>query len=123
MSKTLSVLDLEKALEVVANNRTLADDLLAMLIKAIPDYKQEIKKLSQIKEGQNKQELKKIIHKIHGALRYLGTPALSEIISETYKNLLILSEAQLNQKIEQIFIEFNKIVKEERYNDSISSKK
>jgi len=81
-----------------------------MLIKAIPDYKDEINS-----QRDNREQLKLIIHKIHGALRYLGAPALTEIISETNNQLFELSEKQLGENIERIFIEFERIIEQEKY--------
>ena len=111
MSKTLAILDLEKALKIVAGNRDLADELLAMLIKAIPEYRQNIDEQVQV----SREALKLIIHKIHGGLRYIGAPALEEIIKKTNNNLFELSEDGLQQQIELIFMEFDRLLKEEKY--------
>ena len=111
MSKALDILDLEKALEIVAGNRGLADELLAMLIKAIPEYRENIKEQVQV----SREALKLIIHKIHGGLRYIGAPALEEIIYKTNNNLFELSEDGLQQQIELIFMEFDRLLKEEKY--------
>ena len=92
MSETLAVLDQQKAIQLVSGNKELANDLLAMLIKELPEYKQNIQKELQ---NQNKKELRKIIHKIHGGLRYLGAPALMDIISQTDHELFNLSDEQL----------------------------
>ncbi|MCU7836812.1 MAG: Hpt domain-containing protein [gamma proteobacterium symbiont of Taylorina sp.] len=108
--KILPVLDLTKALDVSSNNRSLADDLLAMLIKAIPEYNMEIDN-----QRGNRKELKLIIHKIYGALRYLGAPALSAIIGEINNDLFELSDEQLDDKIGNVFIEFDRLLKEEKY--------
>lgn len=112
MSKDLAVLDYHSALENVSGNHNLADELLAMLIKSLPAYQQDIEKLQ--KEN-DRQALKIIIHKIHGGLRYLGTPALLKIISETENNLFAFNDNQLDNNIKQIIIEFSKILKQGKY--------
>ena len=117
MPKTLAVLDLKKALLIVSDNRKLADDLLSMLIKSLPDYKLDIKKYAQYGIENNRDELKHTIHKIHGGLRYIGAPALSEIISASDEKLSELNEKQLKQHIELIFYEFDRLTKEKKYSE------
>ncbi len=115
MSKELAVLDYQSALELVSGNHKLADELLAMFIKLLPDYQQEIEELQKNKD---RPALKKIIHKIHGGLRYLGTPALLEIISKTDQNLFEFNDNQLDNNIKQIMIEFSRVLIEGKYNHS-----
>jgi len=110
VSDILPALDLEKALDAASNKRFLADDLLEMFIKAIPDYRQDIKN-----NHNNKNELKLIIHKIYGALQYLGTPELADIIAKMNEDLFNLTEEELGHEIEHIFTAFDKILKEGSY--------
>ena len=112
MSKDLAVLDYQIALELVSGNQNLADELLAMLIKLLPDYQQEIEKLQK---NNDRPALKIIIHKIHGGLAYLGTPALLEIISDTDQNLFEFNDEQLDNNIKQIIIEFSRVLKQGKY--------
>lgn len=107
-----AVLDQQKAIELVSGNKKLADDLLAMLVSELPVYKQSIEK--QHHEG-NKEELRKIIHKIHGGLRYVGAPALMEVVSKTDYDLFDLSDEQLNDNILKIYQEIDRLLKEEKY--------
>lgn len=112
MSKDLAVLDYQTALELVSGNHNLADELLTMFIKSLADYQQEIETLQKNKD---RPALKKIIHKIHGGLRYLGAPALLEIISETEQNLFEFNDKELDNKIKQIIIEFSRLLKQGKY--------
>ena len=112
MSDTLAVLDQQKGIEQVSGNVKLADDLLAMLIKELPDYKLVIEK--QHREG-NKEELRKIIHKIHGGLRYVGAPALEEIVSKTDYDLFALSDEQLGTNIGKIYYEIERLLEQGKY--------
>ncbi len=115
MSGILAVLDLQKAVQVVSGNKKLAEDLLAMFIKELPGYKQDIQKQLQV---QNKKELRKIIHKIHGGLRYLGAPALMDIISQTDYDLFDLTDEQLNNNISKIYQEIDRVLKEKKYGET-----
>lgn len=112
MSKDLAVLDYQTALELVSGNHNLADELLTMFIKSLADYQQEIETLQKNKD---RPALKIIIHKIHGGLRYLGAPALLEIISETDQNLFEFNDKELDNKIKQIIIEFSRLLKQGKY--------
>ncbi len=112
MSEILPILDHQKAIKLVSGNKKLADDLLAMLIKELPDYKLTI----EIEfKNKNKQALRDIIHKIHGGLRYLGAPALMGIISQTDVELFNLSDKQLEANIEKIYYEVDRLLEEESY--------
>ena len=114
MTETLAVLDQQKAIQLVSGNKELANDLLAMLIKELPEYKQNIQKELQ---NQNKKELRQVIHKIHGGLRYLGAPALMDIISQTDHDLFNLSDEQLNNNITKIYEEVDRLLVEEKYSE------
>ncbi len=115
MPDTLVVLDYQQATQLVAGNKQLADDLLAMLVKELPDYKNTIQKEYQ---DRNKEELRKIIHKIHGGLRYVGAPALMDIVSKTDYDLFDLTDAQLKQNITNIYQEIDRLLKEETYSET-----
>ncbi|MCW8929132.1 MAG: Hpt domain-containing protein [Gammaproteobacteria bacterium] len=112
MSERLAVLDSEKALQCVSGNKKLADDLLAMFIKELPGYKQKIE--DELKSN-NKEELRNIIHKMHGGLRYLGAPALMEIISHTDYELFNLSDEQLEENINKIYKEIERLLEQKKY--------
>ena len=112
MSKSLLVLDQQIALKAVSGNQQLADDLLAMFIKELPAYRENIEKQLQV---QNKDELRNIIHKIHGGLRYLGAPALLAIVSQTDIALFDLSTEQLDDNIQKIYDEIDQVLALGRY--------
>ena len=112
MSDTLAILDPQKAIQLAAGNIKLADDLLTMLIKELPEYKKMMQK--ELQDG-NKDELRKIVHKIHGGLRYVGAPALLDIISKTDYTLFDLSDLELNSNINKIYQEIDRLLEEEKY--------
>lgn len=115
MSENFAVLDQKKAIQLVSGNKKLADDLLLMLIKELPEYTLGIQK--EFKNG-NKEELRKIVHKMHGGLRYVGAPALMDIVSRTDVELFELSDEQLTQNITLIYQEIDKVIKEGKYNNT-----
>ena len=115
MSSDLSILDHKKALELVSGNAKLADDLLAMLLKELPGYKQTIQKEL---EANDRDELRKIVHKIHGGLRYIGAPALMAIVSQTDYNLFELDDDQLQKNINQIYHEIDRLIAKKNYIDT-----
>ncbi|RKZ90612.1 MAG: hypothetical protein DRQ43_11095 [Gammaproteobacteria bacterium] len=117
MSDTLSVLDQNLAIQVVSGNKKLADDLLVMLIKELPEYTQDIQEELQ---NNNREELRKIIHKLHGGLRYVGAPALMDIVSRTDIELFELSDEQLKLNITRIYQEIDRLIKEEKYSKTQS---
>ena len=106
MPENLDILNLQAALKVVSGNRKLADDLLAMFIKEIPNY---IKSIQTYLQAEDKNELKAVIHKVHGGLRYLGTPALMAVVSQTDAGLFDLNDAELNASINRIVFEMERI--------------
>lgn len=112
MSENLPVLDKKKALKVVAGNESLAHELLAMLVKELPEYKRLIQ---QQLDTPNLEELRKVIHKLNGGLRYVGAPALLEITSDTDQYLFELSKEQLTANILKIFNEIDRVLENHHY--------
>lgn len=112
MPDNLPVLDKNQALQRVAGNESLADELLAILIKELPEYRHS---MQQELDKANKEELRKVIHKMHGGLRYVGAPALLEVASYTDQHLFELSDKQLKEKISHIFDEIDRVIKKQIY--------
>lgn len=114
MSENLDILDLKTALKAVSGNKQLADDLLGMFIKELPNYKQTIQ--NHIQSG-NREDLKQVIHKIHGGLRYLGAPALMSLISQMDEVLFDLSDNELKDGIEKIYFEIDRVLETGGYSE------
>jgi len=113
MSDNLPVLDYKKAIQQVSGNKQLADDLLQMLIKELPDYKHT---LQQALKNGAKEEINKILHKMHGGLRYVSAPALTQLVSNTRSELSILNNTQLQYAIELINQECERVISQRNYN-------
>ena len=69
----ISLFSRTEALELAAGNEKLANDLTNMLLEELPEYLNQIK--TALSDNDMKQ-LKKGTHKLHGASRCCGTPAL-----------------------------------------------
>ena len=72
---TLETFSIEEAKKLAAGNETLANELTTMLMQSLPDYKKDI---SAALNTNNSGELKHHVHKLHGASRCCGTPALRQ---------------------------------------------
>ncbi len=68
-----SAYDKTEGIQLAGGNEQLANELLTMLIKELPDHKQ---KLKTAKTNNDLEQLKKHIHKLHGATSYCGVPLL-----------------------------------------------
>jgi len=75
----MKILDKQMALTAVAGNEQLAQTLLQTLQEQLSTYRE------QIRDGLEKRDLdmlKAIVHKLSGALNYVGAPALKAICDE-----------------------------------------
>ncbi len=85
------IIDWELSLKLAGNNQQTAEDLLALLIKTLPN------ELSDIKSAfENNQHylLKRLLHKLHGALCYCELPNLKQAV-KAFESALKNNEATL----------------------------
>ncbi|EKD70730.1 MAG: hybrid sensory histidine kinase BarA [uncultured bacterium] len=80
----LPVIDWDHSLKLAGHDTRLATDILAFLIKNLPEDLLIIKKLSVNDEYQ---ELTRVIHKLHGAVCYSGTPRLKILLKRLETDL------------------------------------
>lgn len=71
----LPVFSMPDARRLADDNEQLATELLSMLLDELPEYRAEIE---DARSENNIENLKQIAHKIHGASRCCGTPALRQ---------------------------------------------
>jgi two-component system sensor histidine kinase BarA len=83
-SDSLEIFSKEEALELAAGNEQLANELTSMLITELPLYRLEIKDAFV---NHNRTNLKEQTHKLHGASRCCGTPAL-RYAAERLENII-----------------------------------
>ena len=98
----MKIIDWELALKVAGNNRELANDLLALLIKNLPT---DILAIQQAHADDKQSDLLQRVHKLHGGVSYCGLPRL--------KKLLANLEADLKkQRIDDVALLLNQLSSE-----------
>ena len=96
------VFSLDRAKSLANGNEKLAIELFNMLIKELPEHRSEIK---QAMKDDNLPQLREVTHKLNGASRCCGTPALSKaaqlletsIDNQEYDSTVKLSNALLDE--------------------------
>ena len=73
------ILNWQQCIQLAANKEDLAVDLLKMLTDS---FAVELKEIEQLIEMEDFPQLEHVLHRLHGATRYVGTPNLQEITSK-----------------------------------------
>jgi len=73
MNATIPVFDRELALQRAGGSQDLAEELFAMLLRDLPDFRNRIEAAYA---AENMPQLIEIVHKLNGAATYCGVPAL-----------------------------------------------
>ena len=101
-----AIFSITEAEKFTAGNTTLAIELTTMLKNELPDYQ---KKISQALDSEEYAELKTQVHKLHGATRCCGTPALREaaeymesVIDNAQHDELATAAARLSREISRL---------------------
>jgi two-component system, NarL family, sensor histidine kinase BarA len=100
------VIDRELGIKLAGNKPDLADEMLFMLVKTLPE---EMQGLKHAKQQGDTVDLQKRLHKLHGAVCYCGVPRLKKIIA-TFETALKQSDTsnvcgffkELENEIEQV---------------------
>ena len=74
----LPVIDWDLALKLAGQKPDLAKELLALLLKGLP---QDFDNINEAYQRKNYIEMLRLVHKLHGALCYCGTPRLKTLIA------------------------------------------
>ncbi|ALH95172.1 ATP-binding protein [Acinetobacter equi] len=69
------ILNWQQCLQLAANKEDLALDLLKMLIDSFPS---DLEEMEQLIELEDFPQLEHVLHRLHGATRYVGTPLLQD---------------------------------------------
>ena len=107
-----TILNYKYALKASAGNDTLAQSLLALFIKQLPDYTQNI---NDALHTNDLVSLQNSIHKLNGALQYIGAPSLNQHLSELDGQIEFLSANNLDTKVNHILAMLESIKKEKKY--------
>lgn len=103
----LPVVDLELGLKLAGNKKELAEEMIVLLKKTLPEEFSVIKKLH---EEENYKELLKRVHRFHGALCYCGLPRLKSVIKELEMKLKRNIMVSLPSLLNQLSIEINLVL-------------
>jgi len=123
----LKYIDIPCGIKLANNNKELAFDLLKMLVSEIPKNKKNIMNMFNTN---NYQELKDIIHKIHGSCCYCGVPKLKEAAHELENYLIKTKDKELSESdklrelvnnficiLDYLVLDFEKLEKNDFFRD------
>ncbi len=103
---TNSIFSLESAKEFTGDNEALALELFSMLRAELDAYTTNIK---QLFEENRLDELKKVVHKLHGASRCCGTTDLKNISGEIETSINQGVKLNLDSKVKQLLEAINQV--------------
>ena len=110
MTQTMTaIFDRQQALENVAGNAELAQELFTMLLAELPTLRE---KLNQALQGNDKQALWDHTHKIYGATAYCGVPALRAAASTLEQAIKQDQEALFEELVGQLDNELGQLLRE-----------
>jgi|GEM_PF-1692331 len=112
MTNSSSILDFQLALDAVNGNANLARDLLTTLISQLDDYQI---KITDFHHADDRKQLQDTIHKINGAMRYVGAPMLAEKVASLDGQIEAISADLLAPQISEVLVEINNIIELGRY--------
>ena len=106
-------LDKEIALKASAGNEMLANQVLKLFIDQSETYAKNIEEplLSYDLAG-----LQKGLHKLHGAMKYIGAPILLNLVEQVDGKIEQVTENELNTICRQILAEIKQIRTLKEYN-------
>lgn len=115
------VFDAEYAMRLANNKLDLATDMFSMLLKSLTEDLLEVESLWQ---KQQQAPLLQLIHKIHGATRYCGTPCLMhtmEQLETALKNSDLVDCDELYQQAIQSIIRLQQWAQENPWQDKLKA--
>src|SRR3990167_3909285 len=80
----LPILDCELTKKLAGKKYDLVQDILALLIKELPN---DLTVMNQLYQQKKYRELEQRLHQLHGALCYCGTPRLKTIVAQLESKL------------------------------------
>jgi two-component system, NarL family, sensor histidine kinase BarA len=101
------IIDWELGIKLAGNQRSLAEDMLDLLIKALPN---DIAHIRDLADEQNYSELLQQVHKLHGAICYVGLPRLKTLLSLLESNLKNHIMSNLPRLLDQLDTEMNRLL-------------
>lgn len=103
----LPVIDWPLAIQLANNKKDLAEELLDVLMKTLPN---DIAKIKTCYQEDNHTHLLRQVHRLHGALCYCGLPRLKAVIETLETNLKSNIMESLPSLFAQLDAEFNLLI-------------
>lgn len=104
--EALPTLDWEESVRLAGHKKELAKDLLTMLMK---ELRTELATIKSLEQSQDHPEMLKIVHKLHGAVCYTGTPRLKLVLSALETQLKTNIMDSPSSLLEQLEDEVNRL--------------
>lgn len=104
---TTSAINWEHSLKQVGGRASLAEELITMFIKELPDMQSAINKSYQSKHFQ---ALSDLLHKLDGGCSYAGVPGLKSIILEFSKAIKLNQQNDLDNLLIKLNTEIDAIL-------------
>jgi len=80
----LPIIDWDLGIKLAGNQRALAEDMLAMLLKDLASTARSIKSKH---ESRDYQKMQQEVHKLRGAVSYCGLPRIKSLLDQLETNL------------------------------------
>lgn len=107
MSNSDRVINWSKSIELAQGKKAAARELLAMFIKILPKYRENLKKSLQDK---NYEELLTQVHNLNGSACYVSVPVLKKLIYNLETAIKKKETAKYADFIEQIELQMNRVI-------------
>lgn len=104
---TTSAINWEHSLKQVGGRASLAEELITMFVKELPDMQNSINKAYQTKHFQ---ALSDVLHKLDGGSSYAGVPVLKSIIVELSKAIKLNQQTDLENLMTKLNAEIDAIL-------------
>lgn len=105
--QNLPVIDWDLAMKHAGNKREIAEEILALFMHNLP---KDMTAINQSCQDENYQEMRKQLHKLHGALCYCGLPRLKTLVMEMELDLKNNSTNDLPELMETLNTEVNLLI-------------
>ena len=103
----VKTIDWDLCKKLAGYKEDLADEMLTMLIQALPEDKSNI---AEAYKSRNFIELRELVHKLHGACCYVGVPKLKNIAKELETAIATPAAEQIKYYVEQLETEIDAIL-------------
>lgn len=104
---TIPAINWEESLKQVGGRESLAEELIAMFIKELPESRETI---NQTYQAKHYQALSDLLHKLNGGCSYAGVSRLKVIIIELSKALKSNQHPDLDNLVEKLNKEIDEIL-------------